>query len=48
MSTNNIDNVIIADSQFLVVETLKNLIQKDERYLLAGIVESKLDLLKCP
>lgn len=44
MSTNNIDNVIIADSQFLVVETLKNLIQKDERYLLSGIVESKLDL----
>lgn len=44
MSTNNIDNVIIADSQFLVVETLRNLIQQDERYLLAGIAESKLDL----
>ncbi len=44
MSTNNIDNVIIADSQFLVVETLRNLIQKDERYLLSGIVESRFDL----
>jgi len=44
MTTNNIDKVIIADSQFLVIETLRDLIQKDKRYLLAGIAESKFDL----
>jgi DNA-binding NarL/FixJ family response regulator len=45
MRPNKIDNVIIADSQYLVVETVKNLVQEDERYLLSGVVDSKDELL---
>ena len=45
MSPNKIDNVIIADSQYFVVETVKKLIQEDERYLLLGVVDSKDELL---
>lgn len=37
-------HIILADSQFLVVETLKLLIQQDERYSLAGHAETKTDL----
>ena len=44
MSTNKIENVIIADSQYLVAETVKNLIQSDERYSLSGVVETAQDL----
>ncbi|MEI6137694.1 MAG: response regulator transcription factor [Mariniphaga sp.] len=46
MSTNKIYNVIIADSQFLVVETLRSLIDKDEKYTLAGIAGTYEELLK--
>jgi DNA-binding NarL/FixJ family response regulator len=46
MSTDKINNVIIADSQFLVVETLKSLIESDGRYVLAGVAENQSDLYK--
>lgn len=46
MNTNKIDNVIIADSQYLVVEALKSLIGIDERYFLAGIADTQNDLYK--
>ena len=38
--------VIIADSQFLVVEALKSLIEADRSYLLTGISATQSDLLK--
>ncbi|MEI7828475.1 MAG: response regulator transcription factor [Prolixibacteraceae bacterium] len=41
---NNPDHVLIADSQFLVTETLRNLILNDERYTLSGVVESRTEL----
>lgn len=41
-----VDNLIIADSQFLVVEALKSLIRADGRYLIAGIATTKSDLYK--
>lgn len=46
MNTNKVDNVIIADSQYLVVEALKSLIGNDERYFLAGIADTQTDLFK--
>jgi DNA-binding NarL/FixJ family response regulator len=46
MSTNNLDQIIIADSQFLVVEGLKSLIQTDERYFIAGVAGTRNDLSK--
>ena len=46
MSTDKTYNVIIADSQFLVVEALKSLIQKDERYFITGISGTQNDLFK--
>ena len=46
MSTNKIDNVIIADSQYLVVEAIKSLIGNDERYILTGVAETQNDLYK--
>ena len=46
MSTNKTDNVIIADSQYLVVEALKSLIGSDERYLLTGVASTQTDLYK--
>jgi DNA-binding NarL/FixJ family response regulator len=46
MSSSEIQNVVIADSQFLVVETLKSLIKEDERYFLAGIAGTREDLFK--
>ena len=46
MGTNKIDNVIIADSQYLVVEAIKSLIGIDERYILAGVADSQNDLYK--
>lgn len=38
--------VIIADSQFLVVEALKSLIEADRSYMLTGISATQGDLLK--
>jgi DNA-binding NarL/FixJ family response regulator len=46
MNTYKTDNVIIADSQYLVVETLKSLIGSDERYFLAGVADTQNDLYK--
>jgi len=46
MSTNKTENVIIADSQYLVVEAIKSLIGNDERYILAGVAETQNDLNK--
>ena len=46
MNTNKLDNVIIADSQYLVVEAIKSLIGIDERYILAGVADSQNDLYK--
>lgn len=47
MSTNNSSKkIIIADSQFLVVETLKTLLGADERFIVAGVVSSQTELLK--
>lgn len=46
MNTNKIENVIIADSQYLIVEALKSLIGIDERYFLAGIADTQNDLYK--
>jgi len=38
------EEIILADTQFLVVETLKKLILQGDRYALAGLAESKQDL----
>lgn len=38
------EKIIVADTQFLVVETLKMLILQDDRYVLAGQAETKQDL----
>jgi len=46
MSTDKILDVIIADSQFLVVQALKSLIGADKRYHLTGIASSRNDLYK--
>jgi len=46
MGTKSVDQIIIADSQFLVVEGLKSLIQKDERYFIAGVSGTQNDLYK--
>ncbi|MDD4645475.1 MAG: response regulator transcription factor [Bacteroidales bacterium] len=44
MSTEKISDIIVADSQFLVVETLKSLIQQDSRYRLAGVARTQDEL----
>jgi len=41
----SLNKIVIADSQFLVVETLKTLLENDERFCLSGIVESKRKLI---
>lgn len=41
-----INKILIADSQFLVVETLKTLLENDERFCLSGIVGSQRELYK--
>ncbi len=46
MSTEKIYDVIIADSQFLVVQALKSLIGADKRYHLAGVASNRNDLYK--
>jgi len=42
----SLNKIIIADSQFLVVETLKTLLENDERFYLSGIVESQRELIQ--
>lgn len=46
MSTNKVDNLVIADSQYLVVEALKSLIASDGRFFLAGVAGTQSDLYK--
>jgi len=46
MSTNKVDNLVIADSQYLVVEALKSLIASDKKYFLAGVAGTQSDLYK--
>ena len=41
-----IKKIIIADSQFLVVEALQSLISSDNSYLLSGIAGTRNDLLR--
>ena len=41
-----INKILIADSQFLVVETLKTLLENDERFFLSGIAGSQRELYK--
>jgi DNA-binding NarL/FixJ family response regulator len=43
---NSLNKIVIADSQFLVVETLKTLLEQDDRFSLGGIVQSKYELHK--
>lgn len=40
------NKIIIADSQFLVVETLKTLLENEGRFVISSIVNSKFELLK--
>ena len=46
MSPNKKNNIIIADSQYLVVETLKSLIGADMSYSIAGVAGTQSDLYK--
>jgi DNA-binding NarL/FixJ family response regulator len=47
MSTNNSSKkIVIADSQFLVVETLKTILDANGRFIVAGIVNSQMELVK--
>lgn len=44
MGMDIINNIVIADSQYLIVEALTSLIKEDERYNLAGIAGTQNDL----
>lgn len=47
MSINNSPKkIIIADTQFLIVETLKTLLTHDDRYTVMGVANSQFGLLK--
>jgi DNA-binding NarL/FixJ family response regulator len=47
MNTNHsIKNIVIADSQFLIVEGLRSLLGNDERFFIAGIVNTQSGLYK--
>ena len=47
MNTNNCSKkIVIADSQFLVVETLKTILIQEDRFIVASIVNSQFELLK--
>lgn len=43
---NSLTKIVIADSQFLVVEALKALLGSDERFFIAGIANTQLELYK--
>ena len=45
MSTDKSDNVIIADTQFLAVETLRNLVGGEEGYRLCGVAGTREELV---
>ena len=38
--------IVIADSQFLVIESLIHLIEAENKYLLCGIADNRYSLLK--
>ncbi len=44
--SNLLKRIVIADTQFLVVETLKTILNEDERFSVVGIVGSKHELMK--
>lgn len=47
METNHsTHNIVIADSQFLITEGLKSFLGNDERFFIAGIVNSQAELYK--
>ncbi len=46
MNENNVLNVVIADSQFLIVKALQSLIGADERFQVAGITCNQNELYK--
>lgn len=46
MSLNNKHNIIIADTQFLIIEALKNLLHEFETIDIAGIASSTFELYK--
>lgn len=46
MNGNNMIKVIIADTQFLVLESLRALLQADERYAVEAVVSAKSELIK--
>jgi len=46
MIGNKIIQIIVADSQFLVVEALRSLFRKEEKYIITGTVSTKDDLYK--
>jgi DNA-binding NarL/FixJ family response regulator len=46
MSADKVYNLIIADSQFLIVQALRSLIGADKRYTLAGVAASRNELDK--
>ena len=46
MSADKVYNLIIADSQFLIVQALRSLIGADKRYTLAGVAASRHELDK--
>jgi len=46
MNSSNLVKVIIADQQFLIVESLKSLLQADERFSVAAVVSTKAELIK--
>jgi len=39
-------NILIADSQFLIVEALKSLLGSDERFIVAGVANTSFELLR--
>jgi len=39
-----VTKILIADSQFLIIEALKSLFREDEKYSVFGVVESKFEL----
>ena len=43
---NSLIRIVIADSQFLVVEALKTVLDCDERLLIAGVVHTQYELGK--
>jgi len=43
---NSSKKIVIADTQFLVVETLKTILSADERFFVTGIVNSQTELIK--